>query len=312
MEQVKFNGLLDEILDDYESIDLVKFLEQRLRIPEYKAKVLAERIEGNFNFKMLHELRKIEISLKPSGDKPKEENEPSRVNIYALDDLSGREFEYFLKWLFEELGYSVELTKLTADSGVDLVAVKDKEKIAIQAKRYKRTMKISNNVILKTHGGKDIYGCAKSMVVATSYFTDQAIKDAKKLNIELWDRDTLSAKIDRINEKIKDSQEKVHFPKYKGSLIDSLLNLETMGIFVVERKDNSKYDIHRHGIRYPVLSFQTRGLNAVTRCVFRIKNNKPVGEYEGYALIHSDRHYVYGPREEQAYQKVIQYLQQFL
>jgi hypothetical protein len=312
MEQVKFNGLLGEILDSYDGIDLVKFLEQRLNIPEYKAKVLAERIEGNFNFKMLYELRKRDQELKLSKEEPKEDIEPSRVSIYALDNLSGREFEYFLKWLFEEMDYSVELTKLTADSGVDLVAVKDNEKIAVQAKRYKRTMKISNNVILKTHGGKDIYGCSKSMVVATSYFTEQAIKDAKKLNIELWDRDTLSAKIDRINEKIKESQEEVHFPNYAGSLLKSLISLENMGIFVVERKGNGKYDIHRHGIRYPVLSFQTRGLNTVTRCVFRIKNNTPIGEYEGYALIRSDRHFRYGPRDEQAYQKVIEYLRQFL
>jgi len=312
MENVKFNGLLGEILDRYGNIDLVQFLEKRLDIPEYKAKALAERIEGNFNLKTAYELKEKSQELRPRGNEEKEAAKPAGINIYALDNLSGREFEYFLKWLFEGMGYSVQLTKITADSGVDLVVNRDNEKIAVQAKRYKRTMKISNNVILKTHGGKDIYGCSKSMVVATSYFTEQAVKDAKKLNIELWDRDTLSAKIDGINEKVKESQEEVHFPKYKGSLLKSLLGLENMGIFVVERKDNGKYDIHRHGIRYPVLSFQTRGLNTVTRCVFRIKNNRPVGEYEGYALIRSDRHFRYGPHEEQAYQKVVEYLRQFL
>jgi restriction system protein len=312
MEVVRFNGLLGEILDGYDSIDLVKFLGQRLNIPEYKARALAERIEGNFNLKMTYEVRERILELKPKDDEAKEDAGPTRINIYALDNLSGREFEYFLKWFFEEMDYSVELTKITADSGVDLVVTKDNEKIAVQAKRYRRNIKISNNVILKTHGGKDIYGCRKSMVVATSYFTQQAIKDAKKLNIELWDRDTLSAKIDEINEKVRELQEKVHFPRYAGSLLRSLVNLENMGIFVVERKENGKYDIHRHGIRYPVLSFQVRGLNTVTRCVFRIKNSKPVGEYEGNALIRSDRHFRYGPDEEQAYRKITDYLSQFL
>jgi len=312
MDQVRFNGLLGEILDSYGNIDLVKFLGQRLNIPEYKARILAERIEANFNLKTLCELRKRNFELGTIRNESKEENSPGKVNIYALDNLSGREFEHFLKWFFEEMGYSVELTKLAADSGVDLVAVKDDEKIAVQAKRYKRTMKISNNVILKTYGGKDIYGCSKSIVVATTYFTEQAIKDAKKLDIELWDRDTLSAKIDRINEKVKQTKEEVHFPKYRGSLLKSLISFEDMGIFVVERKNNGKYDVHRHGIRYPILSFQTRGLNTVTRCVFRIRNNKPVGEYEGHALIKSDRHYRYGPRDEQAYEKIIEYLRQFL
>jgi len=312
MENVKFNGLIGEILNCYGNIDLVQFLEKRLDIPEYKARILAERIESNFNLKTAYELKERSQELRPRENEEKEDAKRAGINIYALDNLSGREFEYFLKWLFEEMGYSVELTKITADSGVDLVVNKDSEKTAVQAKRYKRTMKISNNVILKTHGGKDIYGCNKSMVVATSYFTEQAIKDAKKLNIELWNRDTLSAKIDETNEKVRESQEEVHFPKYKGSLLKSLLSLENMGIFVVERKGNNKYDIHRHGIRYPVLSFQDRGLNTVTRCVFRIKNNKPVEEYEGYALIRSDRHSRYGPYEERAYQKVIEYLRQFL
>jgi HJR/Mrr/RecB family endonuclease len=312
MEQVKFHGLLGEILDSYENIDLVQFLQKRLGIPEYMARALAERIESNFNLKRTYELREKSREMRPREIEEKKDVTPTAINIYALDNLSGREFEYFLKWLFEEMSYAVELTKITADSGVDLVVNKDNEKIAVQAKRYKRTMKISNNVILKTHGGKDIYGCSKSMVVATSYFTQQAIKDAKKLNIELWDRDALSAKIDGINEKVKKLQEEVHFPKYKGSLLKSLVNLESMGIFVVERKDNGKYDIHRHGVRYPVLSFQTRSLNTVTRCVFRIRNNKPVREYEGYALIRSDRHFRYGPHDEQAYEKIIEYLRQFV
>ena len=217
-----------------------------------------------------------------------------------------------MKWLFEEMGYSVDMTKITADSGVDLIVNKDNEKIAVQAKRYKKTTRISNNVILKTHGGKDLYSCNKSMVIATSYYTEQAIKDARKLHIELWDRNVLSAKIDEINEKVKKLNEKIHFPKYNGSLLKSLLNLEKMRIFVVEKKSNGKYDIHRHGIRYPVLSFQTRGLNTVTRCVFRIKKNQPVGEYEGDVLIRSDRHFRYGPIGEPAYKRVIEYLRQFL
>lgn len=312
MEHVKFHGLLREILDCYNDTDLVQFLEKRLNLQEYKARALAERIQSNFNLKTIYELREKSQELSSRESEEKEGAGLAGINIYALDNLSGREFEYFLKWLFGEMGYSVEMTKITADSGVDLIVNKNNEKIAVQAKRYNRTMKISNNVILKTHGGKDVYGCSKSMIVTTSYFTQQAIKDAKKLNMELWDRDFLSAKIDGINEKVKKLGESFQFPMYKGSLFKSLIDLGNTGIFIVERKEGGKYDIHRHGIRYPILSFQVRGLSTVSRCVFRIENNKPVGEYEGYALIRSDRHFRYGPDGEQAYTRIKEYMRQFL
>ena len=311
MDHVKFSGLLKEVVDNYSSIDLVKFLEQRLNIPEYKAKELAERMECNFNLKTISEIRKKRLEFSVLKEIEAKGSE-IKFNIYALDSLSGKEFEYFLKWLFEEMEYNVELTKDTADSGVDLIVIKNKEKVAVQAKRYSRNMKVSNAVILKTHGGRDVYSCKKSIVITTSFFTRHAIEDAKKLSIELWDRDTLSAKIDEINEKIKTSQQKTQFPPYQNSLLKSLLNLEQTGIFIVERKQNGKYDVHRHGIRHPILSFQVRGLSTVTRCVFRIENNKPVGEYEGHTLIRSDRHYRYGPDGEQAYKQIINYLSQFL
>jgi HJR/Mrr/RecB family endonuclease len=311
MEFVKFDGLLKDILENYPSVDLVRFLQQRFSIPEYKAKLLAERIEGKFNLKMNYAVKEKSQELRTGDDAKEQDDNPAQINVYALDSLSGREFECFLKWLFEEMGFDVKLTKITADSGVDLVVAKEDQKIAVQAKRYRRNMKVSNSVVLKTHGGKDVYRCAKSIVVTTSYFTKQAIEDADKLNIELWDRDTLSAKIDRVNEEIRDSGQKAQFPKYKGSLLKSLLSLEKMGVFTIERKENGKHDIHRHGIKPPLLSFQARGPD-VTRCVFRIKGKEPVGEYEGAVLIKSERQFIYGPGSERAYEKIIAYLSDFL
>lgn len=310
MDYVKFNGILEEALEKYPNIDLVKFLQQKLQIPEYKAKELTTRIERDFN-------PEITSRIKQGKEKPIDAKEQTKVqyspkvNIYSVDSLSGKEFEHFLKWLFEELGYQVQPGKYVADSGVDLVASRDKEKIAIQAKRYQRSMKVSNSVILKTHGGMDVYGCKRSIVITTSYFTQQAMSDARKLNIELWDRDALAAKIDEISNRSVNLETKPRFPKYKGSLLKSLISLEETGEFSVERKENGKYDLHLPGVKFPLISFQTR-LNDVTKCVYRIKNNEPVGEYEGFALIKSDRNYKYGPDGEQAYELIVKYLEQFL
>jgi len=305
----KFSALLKEIVNTYPE-DLSRFLEQKLQIPENKAKELAQRIENNFNLKINHEIRKklLEFSSYPQVI---EENDQKKFNIYSLDNLSGKEFEQFLKWFLEELGYQVRLTKLTADSGVDLVILNNGEKIAVQAKRYKRSSKVPNSVILKTRGGQAIYGCDRSLVITTSFFTQQAIKEAKQLNIELWDRNFLSARIDQIDQEISESKKGISFPPYAASLLRSLLTLDQTGIFYIKHLKNERYHIYRHGIKHPLISFHTN-YRTVKSLDFRIENNEPVPIDKSHSLIYSDSHYTYGPSGAVAYEQIKNYLSQFL
>ncbi len=305
----KFSALLNEIATNYPD-DLPKYLKQKLQIPNYKAKELAQRLETDFNLKLNHDIRRKLEECSSSTDLLSREDE-KKFNIYSLDSLSGKEFEQFLKWFFEELGYIVRLTSLTADSGVDLVIVKDKEKIAVQAKRFKRTNKVPNSVILKTRGGQAIYECDRSMIVTTSFFTQQAIKEAKQLNIELWDRNYLSARIDQINSEIIEITKNPMFPPFSKSLIHSLLTLDKTGIFHLKELKNEKYHIYRHGLNSPLITFKTDGYR-VKKLIFRIKNNTPVSIAKGHALIQSDAHYTYGPSEEAAYNQIKNYLSQFV
>ena len=313
MEYLKFDGVLKRLQENYsKNFDTAKFLHKELDIPEHKAKLLAEKIVKLIDFETV-----ISFNQKIADEqivKEKTTNKDSlKFNIYSLDNLSGREFEDFLKWMFQELGYAVELTKITADSGVDLVLKKDKEKVAVQAKRWNRTTKVGNEVVLKTHGGMGVYNCDRSIIITTSYFSSQAKNDAEKLKIELWDREVLSSKIDLINNQLLNNKSKVEFPDYKGSIYKSLMNLKSMNIFEVEKKGNGKYDVYKHGIKYPVLSFR-ESLNSITHLSFRIKNNQPIPEYgsDSWALISSDRGRIYGPNGEFAYSQITQYLSQFI
>ncbi len=270
---------------------------------------MRRRIENRFNLRLLLEIKKRKENAQlPLGTPNK--GKTDRINIYSLDSLSGKEFERFLKWLFEEMGYQVQPGKYVADSGVDLVVSKAKETIAVQAKRYNRCMKVSNSVILKTQGGMNVYGCQSAVVVTTSYFTQAAVSDAAKLNIDLWDRDVLAAKIDEINAHISDGKQEENLPTYKGSLFESLLALDKTEEFYIEPKENGKYDLHMHGIKYPLISFQTR-FHYVSKCVLRFENKQPVGESDGRKIIWSDAHYTYGNQHD-AYQKITRYLSQFL
>jgi len=312
MEYLKFEGLLKKIQDNYsKEFNFNNFLQKELNISKKNAELLGEKIKAVVDFNTLTK-EDTKIIDEPIT-KERIQKDSLKFNIYSLDNLSGIEFENFLKWLFQERGYSVELTKITADSGVDLVLKKDKEKIAVQAKRYNRNTKVSNEVVLKTYGGMGVYKCDKSIIITTSFFTNQAKSDAQNLNIELWDREFLSAKIDEINNNLSNNKPRIEFPDYNGSLYKFLLNLKSMNVFEIKNKENGKYDIYKHGIKYPVLSFR-ESFNNITHLSFRIKNNLPIPEYgsDSWSLISSDRGNIYGPNGEAAYLQIIQYLSRFL
>lgn len=308
MRYLKFNGVLEEIIERYPNIDIVEFLQQKLGIPEFKAEELAARIKKEYCLKVSKsEQNFVRILL----EKPDEPEFSSKVSVYPVENLSEKEFEHFIKWLLEELCYEVHPGKYAAASGVDLVATKDGEKIAIQAKKYAKDMKVSNSIILRTEETKRVYECQRSIVIATGYFTQQAMADAQKLSVELWDRDTLAAKIIEIR-KTADLEEQSCFPQYKGSLLQSLLRLEETKDFIIEPRADGKYDLYLPGVKFPLLTFQAPS-DVVIRCVFRIKYNEPVGEFDGEALIRSDsNNNRFGPDDTQAYALIIQYLEQFV
>ena len=308
MRHLKFNGLLQEIIERYPNIDIAEFLQDKLQISMDSEEELATRIENYY----LKDISKTKPNLeKIILEKPNKSELPPKAGVYSVDRLSEKEFERFTKWLLEELCYEIHPEKYSAHSGVDLVATKDGEKIAIQVRWYPKNRKVSNSIVLKSQESKRTYGCNKSIVLANAYFTQQATVDAQKLSVELWDRDILAAKIAEVRKKAE-REEQSCFPPFKGSLLQSLLRLEETKDFMIEPKADGRYDLHLPGVKFPLLTFQVRG-DAVTRCVFRIKYNEPVGEFDGEALIgvdlNNDR---FGPDGANAYALIIKYLEQFV
>jgi Holliday junction resolvase len=113
--------------------------------------------------------------------------------INIIDKMTGEEFEKIIKQIFQKQGYNARLTKKTKDQGGDLIAYNPYESIAIQCKRWKQTVRV--DAIREAHTAKDIYKTNRAMVITNSYFTDDAIKLAEKLHIELWDRNRLIQEI---------------------------------------------------------------------------------------------------------------------
>jgi restriction system protein len=309
MNTLKFNGVLAEIKERYPDIDLTRFLQEKLQLPDYKAEQLATRIEKKFFQKETNETEPKFV--RTLLQKTNRSQSPASTSDFSVDCLSRKEFESFIGWLFEELGYEVHSKKHSTYLGVDLVAAKDGELIAIQARIYPKTYEVSDSILLLAQNAKCTSGCQRSIVLTTTYFTQNAMEDAKKLNVELWDKDTLACKVDEVRRKTNEKAPS-RFPQYAGSLLQTLLKFEETGEFIIEPKTGGKYDLHLTGVKFPLLTFQARG-DEVTRCVYRIINNKPVGEHDGIILIGSDRdNKKIGPNETNAYASIIQYLETFL
>ena len=204
----------------------MSFLQDSLQIPLDKAEELAARIEKEY---CLKGTSKTEPNLqRVSLDKPKEPEASQKISSYPWESLSGKEFERFIKWLLEESGYKVYPEKHAADSNVGFMVSKDAEKIEIQTIKCPKNSLVPNSRVSKVLQTKSIHDCQRAIILTTAYFSTKAISDAQKLNVELWDRDILDAKI---TEARKNAELEVQscFPPYKGSLLASLLRLEETG-----------------------------------------------------------------------------------
>src|SRR5262245_33579438 len=58
--------------------------------------------------------------------------------LREIDAMTGIDFENYVAARLRAVGYRVALTKTTGDFGVDLIASKGRERIAIQCKRHGR------------------------------------------------------------------------------------------------------------------------------------------------------------------------------
>lgn len=116
---------------------------------------------------------------------------------YCIDDtdlMDGYTFEDFLSKLFNNMGYITNTTSKSGDQGIDIIAKKNGRTVGIQAKCYSN--KVGNSAIQEAVAGKNIYNCDTVMVITNNYFTKSAVELARANEVILWDRDTLSKKID--------------------------------------------------------------------------------------------------------------------
>ena len=119
----------------------------------------------------------------------KEEN----LLVKNIADMSPYEFEHYIAKLFEKMGYKTRTTHASADFGVDVIAKKENETIAIQVKKYDNHP-IGNREVQMLLGAMQMkkIKANKSIIITTSRFTKNAFEQAEGCPIELWDGEKLS------------------------------------------------------------------------------------------------------------------------
>lgn len=119
-----------------------------------------------------------------------------------LNNMNGSEFEYFCSDLLKDNEFKhVTVTKGSGDHGIDILASKSGKRYAIQCKRY--SSNVGNSAVQEAYSGKALYNADIAVVMSNSNFTKQAVSDAEKLDVSLWDKNDLSILIDKANSNTK-------------------------------------------------------------------------------------------------------------
>lgn len=117
-----------------------------------------------------------------------------------IDGMDGHAFEHFCAELLRKNGFSeVAVTKGSGDQGVDVLAVKDGIKYAIQCKNY--ASPLSNKPVQEVNAGKAFYHCHVGVVMTNSTFTPGAKELAQATGTLLWDRTFLQGMMEMTSQK---------------------------------------------------------------------------------------------------------------
>lgn len=127
---------------------------------------------------------------------PSDNQEPPYSQMHDdINHMDGHAFDFFCAEVLKKNNYQdVKVTRGSGDHGVDIVAVRDGIKYAVQCKRYNNG--VGNKAIQEIYSGKAYYHCHVGIVMTNSYFTPSAKEEAERNGIILWDGEFLKTYMD--------------------------------------------------------------------------------------------------------------------
>lgn len=110
-------------------------------------------------------------------------------NPQKIYELSPRQFEELVASILKDLGFEVELTQATRDGGRDIIAhvrnAVSSYLTYIECKRYAADNKVGVGIVREVIGVHHIRKPTKSIIVTTSFFSKDAIKEAQSMESQL-------------------------------------------------------------------------------------------------------------------------------
>ncbi|RZJ90598.1 MAG: restriction endonuclease, partial [Chryseobacterium sp.] len=122
---------------------------------------------------------------------------------HKLYDIHPRKFEELVASIFSDLGFDIELTGATRDGGRDIIAsirnAVTNFLVYVECKKYAPDNKVDVGIIRKIAGVHYIKKPSKSIVVTTSFFTKDALEEAKRIEnqLELKDFNDIQAWLEK-------------------------------------------------------------------------------------------------------------------
>jgi restriction endonuclease Mrr len=112
-----------------------------------------------------------------------------KKNPQKLYELHPRKFEELVASILKDMGFDVELTQATRDGGRDIIAHVRNAVCSylthIECKRYAPDNKVGVGIIREVIGVHNIRRATKSVIVTTSFFSSDAIKEAQMMENQL-------------------------------------------------------------------------------------------------------------------------------
>ena len=100
--------------------------------------------------------------------------------------MTPREFEELVAQHYQNEGYEVKVTPYSGDYGVDVIAQKGDERIAIQAKMYGNSArKVNRGAVMQLYGAMAYFKCNKAVVATDGSCMPDAIDVANQLGVEI-------------------------------------------------------------------------------------------------------------------------------
>lgn len=117
--------------------------------------------------------------------------EISGKDVSDIGNLSGQEFEEVIKLLLIKMGFQAEVTEVTGDGGIDIVASLDMPfcggRYLFQCKRYSADNVVGAPAIRDFYGAVVADRATKGIFITTSSFSNQAREFAARTGVELVD-----------------------------------------------------------------------------------------------------------------------------